>query len=82
MENEVKTEAREYNPYEYITYFTETKQFRIDIPRAAYRPVCLSLAEAMQMRDRMIQSPHFPKAERFEPRTEFACYVDPNLETR
>jgi hypothetical protein len=79
--HQVKKEwqPKEPNPYEYIEFMPETKQFRVTIPRAAYRPVVDSLAEAMTVRDRMLQSRHFPQA---QPRREYANYmsfVDPNV---
>ena len=70
------------NPYRHIEFLPETKQFRVTIPRAAYCPIVDSLAEAMTVRDRMLQSPHFPSSQRYEPRKEYACYQDANLETR
>jgi len=70
-------QPKEPNPYEHIEFMPETKQFRVTIPRAAYRPVLDTLQEAMEARDRMLQSPHFPRSHR-----EYATYVDPNLETR
>jgi hypothetical protein len=73
---------KEPNIYLHIEFMPETKQFRVTIPHAAYRPVVDTLAEAMQIRDRMVASPHFPSSQRYEPRKENACYVDPNLETR
>ena len=69
---------REPNIYEYISFFPDSGKFRVEIPRAAYRPVVDTLQEACDTRDRMLQSPHFPQAQRYEPRTEYACYQDPN----
>ena len=72
-------QSKEPNPYEYIDYFTETKQFRVSIPRANYRPLFSTLEEACEARDKMLASPHFPKA---QPRKEYATYtsyVDPNI---
>jgi len=60
----------------------ETKQFRVTIPRAANRPIVDSLAEAMTVRDQMLQSSHFSVHKRYEPQKQYATYVDPNLETR
>jgi hypothetical protein len=69
----------EDNAFRYISFFPDSGKFRVEIPRAAYRPVLNSLAEAIQARDRMMASPHFPQARSHK---EFATYVDPNLEMR
>ena len=69
----------EDNLYRHIEFMPETKQFRVTIPRAAYRPVLDTLQEACEARDRMMASPHFPQARSHK---EFATYVDPNLEMR
>jgi len=55
-------QPKEPNIYEYITFFPESGKFRVDIPRAAYRPVVDTLEEAMTVRDRMLASPYFPQA--------------------
>ena len=73
---------KEPNIYLHIEFMPETKQFRVSIPRAAYRPVVDTLEEAMTVRDRMLQSHHFPSSQRNELRKEFATYADPNLEMR
>jgi hypothetical protein len=79
---ELEAVKKEPNIYLHIEFMPETKQFRVTIPRAGYRPVVDTLEEAMTVRDRMLASPYFPKAERYEPRKEFACYQDPNMEQR
>lgn len=66
---------KEQNIYEYIEFFSSSGKFRVTIPRANYRPVFDTLQEAIEARDRMLKSPHFP-------RKEYATYVDPNLEMR
>jgi hypothetical protein len=77
-QEELAAVKREPNSYEYISFFPDSRKFRVEIPRAAYRPVVDTLEEAMTVRDRMLQSPHFPQAQRYEPRKEYACYQDPN----
>ncbi len=79
---ELEAVKKEPNIYLHIEFMPATKQFRVTIPRAAYRPIVDTLEEAMTVRDRMLASPHFPQAKRYEPRREFATYIDPNLETR
>ena len=83
-QEELAAVKREPNPYEYIFFFpSETGgKFRVEIPKAAYRPVVDTLDEAITVRDRMMASPHFPSSQRYEPRKEYATYIDPNLETR
>jgi hypothetical protein len=83
-QEELAAVKREPNIYEYIFFFPSESggKFRVEIPRAAYRPVVDTLQEACDVRDRMLASPHFPQSQRYEPRREYACYQDPNLETR
>ena len=76
---EIEQVKKEPNIYLHIEFMPETKQFRVSIPRAAYRLVVDSLTEAMTVRDRMLASPHFPQA---RPRKEYATYVDPSPESR
>ena len=72
---------RETNIYEHIIFLTETNKFMVMIPKATYRPSFDTLSEAIEVRDRMLKSPHFPKV-RYEPHKEYATYVDLNLEAR
>jgi hypothetical protein len=84
-QDEIAAVKREPNIYEHIFFIPlETGgKFRVEIPHATYRPVLDTLSEAMEARDRMLASPHFPQAKRYEPRREYATYCDPNLlETR
>ena len=76
---EVEAVKKEPNIYEYVEFFPDSGKFRVAIPRANYRPIFDTLPEAMEARDRMLKSPHFPQA---RPHKEFATYVDPNLEMR
>jgi hypothetical protein len=57
-------QPKEPNIYEYILFFPSQAggKFRVDIPRAAYRPIVDTLEEAIAVRDRMLASPHFPQA--------------------
>jgi hypothetical protein len=71
----------EINPYRFIDYMPETKQFKITITPRGVRLVVDTLEEAMVVRDQ-IEASSPPKAKRYEPRREYATYVDPNLETR
>ena len=81
-QEELAAVKKERNIFEYISFYPDCGKFRVEIPRAAYRPIFDTLQEACEVRDRMLASPHFPQAQRYEPRTEYACYQDPNLETR
>jgi hypothetical protein len=80
--DELASVKKERNIFEYISFFLDSGKFRVEIPHAAYRPVVDTLQEACDVRDRMLASPHFPQSQRYEPRREYACYQDPNLETR
>jgi hypothetical protein len=75
----LETVKKEPNIYEFIGFFPDSGKFQVSIPRAYYRPVFDTLEQAIEARDRMLQSPHFPKA---RPLKEHATYVDPNLESR
>lgn len=79
---ELAAVKKEPNIYEHIIFLTETNKFIVMIPKAGYRPSFDTLSEAIEVRDRMLKSPHFLKAQRYGPRKEFATYADPNLETR
>jgi hypothetical protein len=79
MKQELEAVKKEPNPYEYIEFVPDFGKFRVSIPRANYRPILDTLEQAIEVRDRMLQSPHFPKA---RPLKEYATYVDPNLESR
>jgi len=78
-QEELAAVKKERNIFEYISFYPDCGKFRVEIPRAAYRPVLDTLQEACEVRDRMLASPHFPQARSHK---EFATYVDPNLETR
>jgi hypothetical protein len=77
--------AKERNPYEGILYISDAAPERrfvataVEGRKSRTLGYFESLEQAVAARDRYIE---YHANKRFEPRKEYATYVDPNLETR